>query len=486
LLEGLEISEFFFSDTCKNKDFRTDSDFWTKRPFKNETLNYRPIGSLLKKAQYGISIEMNEFEHGFPIYRMNEIHNMFCDFQVKKHVAIDLAEASKFILNEGDVLFNRTNSYEWVGRTGIYKKQGTMPFIFASYLVRFIPNETELLPEYLTTFLNTSYGIKDIKRRSRESINQTNVNPEEVKEIEIPLLSMRFQKHLKILFDTSYFEQQQSQQAYQQAEHLLLAELGLANFTPSQEGVNIKSFASSFATTGRLDAEYYQPKYEQVVKRIQTKKHKTLAQLVNIQKSVEPGSDHYADEGLPFLRVADYNKFELTEPAKRLSNAYCKDNAKLISKLQPKKDTILFSKDGTVGLAYLLREEGHFITSGAILHLTIKDKNEVLPEYLTLALNSQLVQMQAERDAGGSIIMHWRVSEIEQVIVPVINFDKQKEIALLVEESFKLKAQSETLLEIAKRGVELAIEQDEATAQTWMEAESAKLGVSLKEDSPNA
>jgi type I restriction enzyme, S subunit len=120
----------------------------------------------------------------------------------------------------------------------------------------------------------------------------------------------------------------------------------------------------------------------------------------------------------------------------------------------------------------MLREDANFITSGAILHLTVKDKNKIIPEYLTLALNSKLVQMQAERDAGGSIILHWRVSEIEKVVVPLIDFNKQREIADLVEESFQLKKQSEHLLEVAKTAVEIAIEKkDEKTAIEYIENE---------------
>jgi hypothetical protein len=79
--------------------------------------------------------------------------------------------------------------------------------------------------------------------------------------------------------------------------------------------------------------------------------------------------------------------------------------------------------------------------------------------------------MQAERDAGGSIILHWRVSEIEKVVVPIIDFDKQREIADLVEESFKLKKQSEHLLEVAKTAVEIAIEKNEEAAMEYIENE---------------
>jgi len=123
----------------------------------------------------------------------------------------------------------------------------------------------------------------------------------------------------------------------------------------------------------------------------------------------------------------------------------------------------------------MLREDAEFITSGAILHLTVKDKKQINPQYLSLVLNSELVQMQAERDAGGSIILHWRVSEISNVIVPIIDYGKQQKIAELVEESFKLKKQSEHLLEVAKKAVEMAIEEDENTALAWINEQTKEL-----------
>ncbi|MEZ5672643.1 MAG: hypothetical protein R3E08_09770 [Thiotrichaceae bacterium] len=78
--------------------------------------------------------------------------------------------------------------------------------------------------------------------------------------------------------------------------------------------------------------------------------------------------------------------------------------------------------------------------------------------------------MQAERDAGGSIILHWRISEIENVIVPVVDMAIQTKIADLVQQSFALKSQSEQLLATAKRAVEIAIETDEQTALEYLQA----------------
>ena len=256
------MRENIFSAILLNKDFRIDSQFYTKNSKKNTLLKYDKIGDILHKAQYGISISMNEEGNGYPIYRMNEIHNMMCDTEVNKCAEVTPTELNTFCLNDRDVIFNRTNSFEWVGRTGLYRKLDNRDFVFASYLVRFIPKEKYVLPEYLTAFLNCIYGVSEIKRRARQSINQTNVNPEEVKAIEIPLLQLIFQKIIKKCFDAAFENTINSKQLYTQAETLLLEIIGLKDYTPSKEPVNVKSFKNSFLTTGRLDAEYYQLKYE--------------------------------------------------------------------------------------------------------------------------------------------------------------------------------------------------------------------------------
>jgi restriction endonuclease S subunit len=293
-----------------------------------------------------------------------------------------------------------------------------------------------------------------------------------IQELQIPEFGNGFSSEIENLVKNSEDARDNSFNKYGIAENVLLQTLGLNNFSPSPEPVNVKKFSESFGNSGRLDAEYYQVKYEQVVERIKSTNYDRLVDIVNIKKSIEPGSAHYSENGFPFVRVSDYDKFGFSTPNKYLSDHFCKENAEQIKKLKPKKETILFSKDGSVGTAYMLRKDADFITSSAILHLTVKDKTKIIPEYLTLALNSKLVQMQAERDAGGSIILHWRVSEIENVVVPVIDFDKQREIADLVEESFKLKKQSEHLLEVAKSAVEMAIEQDEETAMKYIKSET--------------
>lgn len=404
---------------------------------------------------------MNENGIGYPIYRMNEIHDMMCDFSVEKYADISESELETFLLNDKDVVFNRTNSFEWVGRTGIYRKFSEEKFVFASYLVRFIPNEKIILPEYLTTYLNSKYGQWDIKRRARQSINQANVNPEEIKAMEIPLLDMRIQKQIEFNFDEAYKRNIKSESLYKEAEKILLKELDLLNFEPSKKKVSIKTFNESFGNTGRLDSEYYQPKYEDIIKKIKDKSYDNLKNIVKITKSIEPGSDSYQDTGIPFVRVSNLSKEGISNPSIHLSKMIFKEGQ--LQELQPKKNTILLSKDGSIGIAYNVKDKLNVVTSGAIIHLTIYNE-KVLPEYLTLVLNSLIVKMQSERDAGGSIIKHWKPSEIAEILIPIIDKGIQTKIEKKIKESFQLKKESKELLEKAKRAVEIAIEENEEKA----------------------
>lgn len=234
---------------------------------------------------------------------------------------------------------------------------------------------------------------------------------------------------------------------------LLLKELGIMNDTQKQQRavVTEKRLSQSFLASGRLDAEYYQPKYDYLDTQLAEIPTKRLGDVVNIQKSIEPGSEAYQEEGVPFVRVADLSKFGLDNPSVRL------DRTAFATTSRPKKDTILLSKDGSVGIAYKMDEDTDVITSGAILHLSVKDKN-VLPDYLTLLLNSPIVRMQAERDAGGSIIQHWKPSEIAQVAIPILPAYIQQKLSERVSKSFALRRESKALLDEAKLMVEQAIE----------------------------
>lgn len=458
MLEGLEAVVVDYSTTFGNKDFRIDSDFWTKEPKKNPNLKYDKIGNLLLSAQYGISVSMNEDGIGYPIYRMNEIHNMMCDLEVDKHADISKEEFGKFRLNDRDVLFNRTNSYEWVGRTGIYRKLENQEFTFASYLVRFIPDENYIFPEYLVTYLNTKYGIWDVKRRSRQSINQTNVNPEEVKEIYIPLLNKDIQNFIKVSFEIVHNNRLKHKELYNRAETLLLETLGLKDFEPSSEAVNVKGFKESFLSTGRLDAEYYQKKYENYLQLVAGYPHE--CELLKLACNLKDNNyDPIENKEYCYIELSDIGKAgdicgctvalgeELPTRARRKVNTH---------------DVIISSIEGSLESCALVTEEYNNALCSTGFYVI--NSNKINPETLLVLFKSKLMQNLLKQGCSGTILTAINKSEFQNIPVPLIDKDTQLQISSLIQESFRLKKESEQLLDLAKRAVEVAIEEGEERA----------------------
>lgn len=456
------------SELSLHTDYRWDSGYLSREPYKNENLKYVPIGNTLTSSDYGVSVKMNEDGIGTKIYRMNEISNMLCNRNISKYAELNDNQIASYKLKDRDVLFNRTNSPEFVGRTGIFKKFSDEDIVFASYLVRVNPDPKIVTPEYLTAFLNTKYGIIDIKRRARHSINQSNVNLEEVKRIEIPLLCNQLQNGITLSFNKAVDSIQASEMVYNEAQTLLLAELGLADWQPKQQLTFVKKFSDT-ERAERIDADYFQPKYDEIVDAIKNYSGgwDTLENLVTLKKCVEVGSKEYLETGIPFVRVSNLSPFEITQEKYISAELYAE-----LTEHQPKQGEILLSKDATPGIAHHLREvPKKMIPAGGILRLKSKT-NKIGNEYLTLVLNSILTQEQINRDVGGSVILHWRPDQVAGTVIPILDQESQSEIEQKVIESSNLRKHAKDLLEHAKRAVEIAIEGDEQAAIDWLESVS--------------
>lgn len=455
MLKGLELKEELLSVVSQGV-FRLESDFYTINTFDKN--NAYAGHQVLESSNYNSIYGMNSDGLGYLAIRMNEFAGIFTDTPSQYAHNFTEADFNSHQLRKNDVLICRTNGNpDLVGKSALVARD--YPYVYESHLFKIRPIQDIITSATLVVFLNSKYGKLELKKFSMQG-NQSNFSLAKFKEIGIPKFNSFFNRKIEEMVFLAFEKQQESQSQYQQAEQLLLDELGLSDFVPDEQGINIKSFKDSFVATGRLDAEYYQPKYDELLTHIYQQNHDTLGKLVEIQKSIEPGSEAYQDIGIPFYRVSNLTKFGLSTPDIHL------DEISYKTTVMPKKDSILLSKDGTVGIAYKLNKDLNGITSGALLHLTVTD-NRVLPDYLTLILNSQVVQLQSQRDAGGSIIQHWKPSEIEQVVIPIIDMEKQHKISELITQSFYLKQQSENLLDAAKKLIEMAIEEGEDKALVW-------------------
>lgn len=403
---------------------------------------------------------MNEDGIGYPIYRMNEIHNSVCDFEVKKYANITPQEFDVFKLQDGDVLFNRTNSYEWVGRTGIYYKATEWDEkVFASYLVRLVPDAERVLPEYLTAFLNTTSGVHQIKARARQSINQTNVNPEEVKEIEIPLLSKKLQAAIQNGYHSAHQKLVVAKEIYAQAESILNTYLNIRDC--DDRSCAVKTLSNSFVQSGRLDAEYYQPKYECLIAQINATE--TISSLCNLYDSnFVPDSD------------GEYNYIELSNVGisgniSNVENIIGYNLPSRARRLVRKGQVIVSSIEGSLSSCALIDSEydGALCSTG----FYVIDSDKINSETLLVLFKSKPIQALLKQRCSGTILTAISKDEFLNMPLPFIDDVVQKEISNKIKESFRLRKEAKRLLDNAIKAVEMAIETDEETALIWLGAQ---------------
>lgn len=152
------------------------------------------IEQLAINKRYGSSSKTNGDNSGVPVLRMGNIQDGKLDYGNLKYLPVDHKEFPDLLLNDGDLLFNRTNSAELVGKTAIYRNVGK-PVSYASYLISVGFTES-FLPEIAAHYINSVIGKKWIAEVMNQTAGQANVNGTKLGALAIPLPSMEEQKAL--------------------------------------------------------------------------------------------------------------------------------------------------------------------------------------------------------------------------------------------------------------------------------------------------
>lgn len=138
------------------------------------------LKAFVRSAQYGISTSLSDEEIGIPVLRMNNIQSNMFDVTDLKYTNMD--DAYKIKLKLGDVLYNRTNSMEHVGKTAIWRDE--LPSCsFASYLVRINLHENSLLPEYFSHWMSQENSQNALRRYATPAVQQVNINPTNLQKV---------------------------------------------------------------------------------------------------------------------------------------------------------------------------------------------------------------------------------------------------------------------------------------------------------------
>jgi type I restriction enzyme S subunit len=151
----------------------------------------------LDLCQYGLSIPLKD-SGKYPIVRMDELVNGYVSSEIARFVDLDDDAFRTFRLEKGDILFNRTNSYELVGRTGIFLHEGN--YVFASYLIRLRPKPDMLDPHFLTFYL--IFSRDRLKQLATRAVHQANINATNLQKLKVPKPQLEEQRKIAAILQT--------------------------------------------------------------------------------------------------------------------------------------------------------------------------------------------------------------------------------------------------------------------------------------------
>lgn len=149
------------------------------------------IGDIVTEVRYGTSKPAVEGGK-YPYLRMNNLTaDGHLDLNDLKYIDIPDDEIEKCVVRKGDVLFNRTNSIELVGKTAVFDLPEDM--IIAGYIIRVRLTE-KMLPEVLSQYMNLE-ALKGILRgMAKGAVNQANINAQELQSIKVYIPEIELQK----------------------------------------------------------------------------------------------------------------------------------------------------------------------------------------------------------------------------------------------------------------------------------------------------
>ena len=159
-----------------------------EKPFElPEGWEWSRLGTVGASFDYGTSQKSSDIVRGTPVLRMGNVQAGSIVLSNLKYFEDKEDDLPKLYLEPGDLLFNRTNSYELVGKTGVFRGEPDT-FSFASYLIRIRLNSHLADPDYINTYMNTSVcRTTQIEPQIVQQNGQANFNGTKLQAILVPL-----------------------------------------------------------------------------------------------------------------------------------------------------------------------------------------------------------------------------------------------------------------------------------------------------------
>lgn len=459
LLEGLEISEIRKSEL--ERTLRFDSEFFLHRyrevQAKLACQKLKTIPKLVDVSDGNhFSISDDFVDDGIPYYRGQDVvGHFFIEQSAPVHIpqpSFDRPYMMRSHLKKGDVLLSIVGT---IGELSLVTQD--RPATCSCKLAILRPRAKSISPEYLAVFLRSRYGRGQIERLTRGAI-QMSFLLEDMDQAVIPRFSPAFEEAIDKTVRQSHVQLNDAEEKMHTAEQTLIAALGLADWHPP-EPLTYTHFRKEVFEAKRLDSEYFSPKFEALKSELELRHTlKTLQSIGDVLKGVTVA---YSDEGqFPIIRSGDLSDISVDDRFKRSSEVndifYLK-----------KGDILLASIGfGAIGKVQVFDREGRY---GTVSEVTVVRQHYFNSYYLAAYLRSVAGQMQIERYITGATgQLHLYPKDVAKIFVPVIPVAQQRYFETLALQAASSKSEARALLSRAQRAVEIAIEEDEASALRFL------------------
>lgn len=328
-------------------------------------------------------------------------------------------------------------------------------------------------PFYLIVFLRSKYGFDQLNRE-RELTIQYQLTLERVGRILTYKPTDDFQKKIRQLFIKSQNLYITEVELYKKAEKLLLTELGFLKWKPKYNLTFVKNFSET-QKANRFDAEYFQPKYYEIIEVV--KKYKggaeKLANLVKIRDKNFTPKDNEQYKYIELSNISSNGEI----------NGYVQNfgidlPSRARRKVQ-KGDVIISTIEGSLESIALITE--NWTNALCSTGFFVINSDKINSETLLVLLKTKIGQMQLKKSCSGTILTAIGKDAFSKIVLPKVDPEIQDQIKEKIIEMYSTKKLSKSLLKIAKSGVELAIEKDEEEAGKWINNELEKLNVKIAE-----
>ena len=471
----MQVSIVNYSE-IENLSARLDSEYYKPdKLFLEQTLDSKPNSNLDSFGDFIIGpfgssfkVENYDSESHYRYVRGKDVKPFFLLDNDNVHIPEnDFNRLSKYSLEINDILISVVGT---LGNASLITDK-EIPSIFSCKSTVF--RSSSINPYYLTAFLNSKYGYELLVRKARGAV-QTGLNLDDLKYLSILKPSSNLEKQIGNILKNAFDKVETGKELYNDSESKILAELNISDWSPTHQLGFTKNFSDT-QTSERFDAEYFQPKYDDLVNQIKNYSggYDLFENLANVIDENFTPESNFSYKYIELSNIG--NNGEITGFTEALGSELPTRARRKVSSY----DIIVSSIEGSLESIALIEDslDGALCSTG----FYVINSDYYNSGTLLILLKSIVGQLQLKKGCSGTILTAINKGELSKIILPKIGQEIQEEIKSKISEMYESRGKSKALIEIAKRSVEMAIEQDETTAENWMNEEVVKLGVELNE-----